>query len=104
MRACGFAMALPDVAVRETITRQSADLGAAAARRAQQHAGRPADPAGRDRAGRRAVRGLRQERGEGGEYAGASARRATDLYQERYQALSKKFLKELRSQALIEIR
>ena len=40
-----LAMALPDVAVRETISRQSVRSRPAAARRAQQHAGRPADAA-----------------------------------------------------------
>ena len=59
-----LAMGLPDVAVRETITRQSVRSRPAAARRAQQHAGRPADAAGRDLAGRRAVRRLQQDRGE----------------------------------------
>ena len=96
------AMALPDVVVRDTITRQSADL-------AQQQrdllnntpVGKltPPDitmqgvevfavcskgPAAGDSAGKREVR--------------------DQMYQERYQAMSKKFLKELRSQALIEIR
>ena len=99
-----LAMALPDVAVRETITRQSVDLGAAAARRAQQHAGRPADAARCDLAGRRDVRGLQQDSGGRRRHARASARCATTMFQERYQALSKKYLKELRSQALIEIR
>ena len=97
-----LAMTLPDVAVRETITRQSADLGAAAARRPQQHAGRPPDAAGRDAARRRGVRGVQQGTGGRRRHARASARCATRCINERYQALSKKFLKELRSQALIE--
>ena len=56
-----LARALRDVAVREPITRSSADSDAATARTARQHPGRPSDRAGSDGAGAADVRGLRQE-------------------------------------------
>ena len=64
-----FARALRDVAVREPIARSSADLRAATARAARQHAGRPPDHAGRDAAGPADVRAVRQE-GEQGRFSG----------------------------------
>lgn len=94
------AMTLPDVAVRETITRQSADL-------AQQQ---------RDVINNTAIGHLTPPdvTSQGVEvFAVCSktvvkgenpAKRAIrdEMFNERYQALSKKFLKELRKQALIE--
>ena len=96
------AMTLSDVVVRDTITRQSADLGPQQRDLLNNTAiGKltPPDitmqgvevfavcgkaPAAGDSPGKREVR--------------------DQMYQERYQAMSKKFLKELRSQALIELR
>jgi len=97
-----IAMALPDVAVRETIARQSVDL-------AQQQ---------RDILNNTAVGHLTPPdvTPQGVElFAVCSKAPATgdtpakrqvrdEMFNERYQALSKKFLKELRSQALIEYR
>ena len=75
----------------------------AAARGAQQHAGRPPDAARHDAAGRRDVRGMQQEPAVERRHARASARCATRCTTSDIRRLSKKFLKELRSQALIEI-
>lgn len=96
------AMALPDVVVREPITRQAADLGQ------QQRDVLNNTPVGRltppdvTQQGVElfAVCGKAPAAGDS-----ASKREARDaIYQERFQATSKKFLKELRSQALIELR
>lgn len=96
------AMALPDVVVRDTITRQSVDF-------AQQQR----DLLGNTPVGKLTppdftpqgveVFAVCSKTPAGGDSAGKRELR-DQLYQERYQALSKKFLKELRSQALIEIR
>jgi len=95
------AMALPDVVVRETITRQSADIGQ------QQRDILNNTPVGRltppDMTPQGvevfAVCGKAPTVG-----ADSPARRQVrdEMFNERYQALSKKFLKDLRKQALIE--
>lgn len=96
------AMTLPDVVVREPITRQAADF-------AQQQR----DVLNNTPVGRLTPPDITQQGVElfavcsKTPAAGDSAtkREARDaLYQERFQAMSKKFLKELRSQALIELR
>lgn len=97
-----IAMTLPDVAVREVMTRQSADFGQ------QQRdllnntvVGRltPPDitPQGVEVF---AVCGKAPAAGD----TPAKRQVRDEMFNERYQALSKKFLKELRSQALIELR
>lgn len=96
------AMGLPDVVVREAITRQSADLGQ------QQRDVLNNTPVGRLTPPDITQQGVElfavcSKAPAAGDSAGK--REARDaLYQERYQAASKKFLKELRSQALIEYR
>jgi len=96
-----IAMTLPDVAVRETITRQSADLGQ------QQRDLLSNTPIGRLTPPDITPQGVEVFAVCGkAPAAGADspARRQVrdEMFNERYQALSKKFLKELRSQALIE--
>jgi len=98
-----LAMSLPDVAVRETIRRQASDLGQ------QQRDALNNTPVGRLTPPDVSMQGVElfavcdKKETKGGESpAKREAREA--VYQERYQALSKKYLKELRSQALIEIR
>ena len=98
-----LAMALPDVAVRETIKRQASDLGQ------QQREALNNTPVGRLTPPDVSTQGVElfavcdKKETKGGE--SPSKREAREaVYQERYQALSKKYLKELRSQALIEIR
>lgn len=98
-----LAMALPDVAVRESITRASADLGQ------QQREALNNTPVGKLTPPEITLQGVEffavcnKVESKGGETA--AKREARDaVYQERYQALSKKYLKELRSQALIELR
>ena len=92
-------MALPDVAVREAIIRQSADLGQ------QQRDVLNNTPVGRLTPPDVTMQGVEvfavcnKTEAKGGDTP-ARARGARDVYQERYQALSKKYLKELRSQAL----
>jgi len=94
------AMALPDVAVRETITRQSADLGEAQRKVLND------TPVGRLTPPDFTPQGVEV-------FAVCSKTTATgdtpakrkvrdEMFNERYQAASKKFLKELRKQALIE--
>ena len=106
-QSCGeglrLAMGLPDVAVREAIVRQSTDLGK------QQAEVLNSTPVGRLTPPDVTMQGVEvfavcnKIEAKGGEsVAKREAREA--VYQERYQALSKKYLKELRSQALIEIR
>src|SRR2546421_5700767 len=95
------AMTLPDVVVRETITRQSADLGQ------QQRDLLSNTPIGRLTPPDITPQGVEVFAVCGkAPAAGAAspARRQVrdEMFNERYQALSKKFLKELRSQALIE--
>ena len=98
-----LAMGLPDVAVRETIRRLASDLGQ------QQRDALNNTPVGRLTPPDVSMQGVElfavcdKKEAKGGEStAKREAREA--VYQERYQALSKKYLKELRSQALIEIR
>ncbi len=96
------AMGLPDVAVRDAITRQSADLGQ------QQRELLNNTPVGKLTPPDVTMQGVEVFAVCGkapakGDSAGKREIR-DQMYQERYQALSKKFLKELRSQALIEIR
>ena len=98
-----LAMALPDVAVRETISRQSVDLGQ------QQRDVLNNTPVGRLTPPEVTSQGVetfavcRKNPAVGGDTPREREIRDT-MYQERYQALSKKYLKELRRQALIEIR
>ena len=106
-QSCGeglrIAMTMPDVAVREAIVRQSADLGK------QQADALNATPVGRLTPPDVTMQGVEvfavcdKKEAKGGESSAKREAREA-LYQERYQALSKKYLKELRSQALIEIR
>ena len=96
------AMTLPDVAVRDAITRQAADF-AQAQREVLNNT-----PVGRLTPPDVTQQGVElfavcSKTPAAGDTPGK--REARDaLYQERFQAMSKKFLKELRSQALIELR
>ena len=98
-----LAMGLPDVAVRETISRQSVDLGQ------QQRDVLNNTPVGRLTPPEVTLQGVetfavcQKNAAVGGDTPRERELRDT-MYQERYQAISKKYLKELRSQALIEIR
>jgi peptidyl-prolyl cis-trans isomerase SurA len=96
------AMTLPDVAVRDAITRQSADLGQ------QQRDVLNATAVGRLTPPDVTLQGIEVFAvcGKAPAVGDTPAKRQVrdQMYQERYQAMSKKFLKELRSQALIEIR
>ena len=69
-RACASRWRCPTSRCASRSRAQSADLGAAAARHAQQDADRPADAARRHAAGRRDVRGLQQDAGERRRHAG----------------------------------
>ena len=95
-------MGLPDVVVREVITRQSSDLGQ------QQRDVLNNTPVGRLTPPDITMQGVEvfavcSKAPASGE--SASKREVRDaLYQERFQAMSKKYLKELRAQALIEYR
>jgi peptidyl-prolyl cis-trans isomerase SurA len=97
-----IAMALPDVAVREMITRQSMDIGQ------QQRDLLNNTPIGRLTPPDVTPQGVEvfalcNKTAAPGDTPGK--REARDqIYAERYQALSKKYLKELRSTALIEMR
>jgi peptidyl-prolyl cis-trans isomerase SurA len=96
------AMTLPDVAVREAITRQSADLPEQQRKiLAETGVGRltPPDitPQGVEVF---AVCSRTVAKGD----SPAKRKVRDEMYNERYQELSKKFLKELRKQALIEYR
>ena len=97
------ARTIPDVAVREMITRASADVPQ------QQRELLNNTPIGRLTPPDVTIQGVEmfaicgKTPAVGGDTP--AKREARDaLYQERFQALSKKYLKELRSQALIEIR
>jgi peptidyl-prolyl cis-trans isomerase SurA len=98
-----LAMTLPDVAVRETISRQSVDLGQ------QQRDILNNTPVGRltppdvTSQGVEVFAVCQKTTAVGADTPRERELRET-MYQERYQALSKKYLKELRRQALIEIR
>jgi peptidyl-prolyl cis-trans isomerase SurA len=97
-----YAMTLPDVAVRETITRQSVDIGQAQREILNNTAiGRVTPPD----VTQQGVE-LFAVCGKGPATGDTPAKRQVrdEMFNERYQALSKKFLKELRSQALIEYR
>lgn len=98
-----LAMGMQDVAVRETIKRVASDLGQ------QQRDALNATPVGKLTPPDVTMQGVelfavcdKKETKAGESPARRAAREA--MYQERYEALSKKYLKELRSQALIEIR
>ena len=97
-----LAMAMPDVAVRELIRRQSADLGA------PQREVLDKTEVGRLTPPEITLQGVETFAvcGKQATTSDTPSRRAVrdEMFNERYQALSKKFLKELRSQALIEIR
>jgi peptidyl-prolyl cis-trans isomerase SurA len=84
------------------ISRQSVDLGQAAARSAQQYAGRPADRETTSQ-GVETFAVCQKNPAVGGDTPRERQLRDT-IFQERYQAISKKYMKELRAQALIEIR
>jgi peptidyl-prolyl cis-trans isomerase SurA len=97
------AMTLPDVVVREAMTRQSTDLPQ------QQRDLLNNTPVGKltppdvTSQGVEVFAVCRKTPAVGGD--SPREREVRDnMYQERYQALSKKYLKELRAQALIEIR
>jgi peptidyl-prolyl cis-trans isomerase SurA len=98
-----LAMGLPDVAVRETISRQSVDLGQ------QQRDVLNNTPVGRLTPPEATSQGVetfavcQKNPAVGGDTPRERQLRDT-IFQERYQAISKKYLKELRRQALIEIR
>jgi peptidyl-prolyl cis-trans isomerase SurA len=97
------AMTLPDVAVRDTITRQSIDFAQA------QRDVLNNTPVGRLTPPDQTSQGIevfaicQKKPVVGGDTPREREVRDT-MFQERYQALSKKYLKELRAQALIEIR
>jgi peptidyl-prolyl cis-trans isomerase SurA len=96
-------MALPDVAVREAIVRQSTDLPQ------QQRDVLNNTPVGRLTPPDVSMQGVElfavcnKTEAKGGETVAKREARES-VYQERFQAISKKYLRELRSQALIEIR
>jgi peptidyl-prolyl cis-trans isomerase SurA len=97
-----LAMAMPDVAVRDLIRRQSADLGA------PQREVLDKTEVGRLTPPEITLQGVETFAVCGKESSTSdtpSRREVRDaMYNERYQTLSKKFLKELRTQALIELR
>ena len=94
------AMALPDVAVRETITRQSADLGEAQRKVLNDTPVGRLTPPDFTPQGVEVFAVCSKTTAKGDTPAKRKVR--DEMYNERYQAASKKFLKELRSQALIE--
>jgi peptidyl-prolyl cis-trans isomerase SurA len=98
-----LARALPDVAVREMITRQSAELPQ------QQREILNNTPIGKLTPPDATTQGVELfavcSKVEAKVGESAAKREARDaMFQERYQAVAKKYLKELRSQALIELR
>lgn len=95
-----FAMALPDVAVRETIARQSADLAEAQRKVLNETAIGHLTPPDITPQGVELFAVCSKTAATGDTPAKRKAR--DEIFNERYQALSKKFLKELRKQALIE--
>jgi peptidyl-prolyl cis-trans isomerase SurA len=95
-----FAMALPDVAVRETIARQSADLGEAQRKILNETAIGHLTPPDITPQGVELFAVCSKTAASGDTPAKRKAR--DELFNERFQSLSKKFLKELRRQALIE--
>jgi len=94
------AMALPDVAVRETITRQSADIGEAQRKVLNDTAVGRLTPPDITPQGVEVFAVCSKTDAKGDTPAKRKVR--DEMFNERYQALSKKFLKELRKQALIE--
>ena len=95
-----FAMALPDVAVRDTIARQSADLAEAQRKVLNETAIGHLTPPDITPQGVELFAVCSKTAATGDTPAKRKAR--DELFNERYQAASKKFLKELRKQALIE--
>jgi len=95
-----FAMALPDVAVRETIARQSADLGEAQRKILNETAIGHLTPPDITPQGVELFAVCSKTAAGGDTPAKRKAR--DELFNQRFQSLSKKFLKELRRQALIE--
>jgi len=95
-----IAMSIPDVAVRETITRQSADIGQQQREILNNTVIGHLTPPDVTTQGVEvfAVCGKAPAPGD----TPAKRQVRDEMFNERYQALSKKFLKELRSQALIE--
>jgi peptidyl-prolyl cis-trans isomerase SurA len=94
------AMALPDVAVRETITRQAADLGEAQRKVLNDTPVGRLTPPDFTPQGVEVFAVCSKNTAKGDTPAKRKVR--DEMYNERYQAASKKFLKELRNQALIE--
>jgi peptidyl-prolyl cis-trans isomerase SurA len=94
------AMALPDVAVRETITRQSVDIGEAQRKVLNETAVGRLTPPDVTPQGVEVFAVCSKTASSGDTPAKRKVR--DEMFNERYQALSKKFLKELRKQALIE--
>ncbi len=94
------ATTLADVAVRETITRQSADLAEAQRKILNETAVGRLTPPDITPQGVEVFAVCSKTAAKGDTPAKRKVR--DEMYNERYQAASKKFLKELRSQALIE--
>jgi len=95
-----YAMALQDVAVRETITRQSVDLGEAQRKVLNDTAIGHLTPPDITPQGVEVFAICSKTKATGDNPTKRKVR--DEMFNERYQALSKKFLKELRKQALIE--
>ena len=95
-----IAMSLPDVAVREIITRQSVDIGQQQRDVLNNTAIGHLTPPDITPQGVEVFAVCSKTPASGESPAKRKAR--DEMFNERYQALSKKFLKELRSQALIE--
>jgi len=95
-----YAMALQDVAVRETITRQSVDLGEAQRKVLNDTAIGHLTPPDITPQGVEVFAICSKTTATGDNPTKRKVR--DEMFNERYQALSKKFLKELRKQALIE--
>jgi len=97
------AMTLPDVVVREAITRQSTDLPQAQRDLLNNTPVGRLTPPDVTAQGVEVFAVCRKTPAVGGDTPREREVRET-MYQERYQAISKKYLKELRAGALIEIR
>jgi peptidyl-prolyl cis-trans isomerase SurA len=98
-----IAMTLPDVAVRETITRQSIDFAQAQRDLLNNTPVGRLTPPDQTSQGIEVFAICNKKPVVGGDSPREREVRDT-MFQERYQALSKRYLKELRAQALIEIR
>lgn len=94
------AMTLPDVAVRESITRQSADLGEQQRKVLNETAVGRLTPPDFTQQGVEVFAVCSKTAATGDTPAKRKVR--DEMFNERFQAFSKKFLKQLRSQALIE--